>query len=111
MVMDAFGNLALSWKSILRTFTEAPQQTKFRHEDPKTNPAMWWMGGLVAGALAAFVSKSVFDIPVWMTLVAVDVLGARHDCRAADWVPTSTPSGYGTQLTFGARLPEAPRRT
>jgi len=74
MVMDAFGNLALSWKSILRTFTGGSSANEVSDmEDPKDQiPAMWWMGGLVAGAaLAAFVSKSVFDIPVWMTLVAV----------------------------------------
>ena len=72
------------------------------------------MGGLVAGAaLAAFVSKSVFDIPVWMTFVAVACLGARHDCLRLDWGNRHQPHrGYGqgdpADVWCG---PEAPRRT
>ena len=112
MVMDAFGNLALSWKSILRTFTGGSAANEVSDmEDPKDQiPAMWWMGGLVAGAaLAAFVSKSVFDIPVWMTLVAVAMswVLAMIAVRSTGETDINPIGGMGkvTQLTFGALAP------
>jgi len=112
MVMDAFGNLALSWKSILRTFTGGSSANEVSDmEDPKDQiPAMWWMGGLVAGAaLAAFVSKSVFDIPVWMTLVAVAMswVLAMIAVRSTGETDINPIGGMGkvTQLTFGALAP------
>ena len=112
MVMDAFGNLALSWKSILRTFTGGSSSNEVSDmEDPKDQiPAMWWMGGLVAGAaLAAFVSKSVFDIPVWMTLVAVAMswVLAMIAVRSTGETDINPIGGMGkvTQLTFGALAP------
>ena len=112
MVMDAFGNLALSWKSILRTFTGGSSAHEISDmEDTKDQiPAMWWMGGLVAGAaLAAFVSKSVFDIPVWMTLVAVGMswILAMIAVRSTGETDINPIGGMGkvTQLTFGALAP------
>ena len=112
MVMDAFGNLALSWKSILRTFTGGSSANEISDmEHPKDQiPAMWWMGGLVAGAaLAAFVSKSVFDIPVWMTLVAVAMswVLAMIAVRSTGETDINPIGGMGkvTQLTFGALAP------
>ena len=112
MVMDAFGNLALSWKSILRTFTGGASANEVSDmEDPKDQiPALWWMGGLVAGAaLAAFVSKSVFDIPVWMTLVAVAMswILAMIAVRSTGETDINPIGGMGkvTQLTFGALAP------
>ncbi len=112
MVMDAFGNLALSWKSILRTFTGGASANEVSDmEDPKDQiPPLWWMGGLVAGAaLAAFVSKSVFDIPVWMTLVAVAMswILAMIAVRSTGETDINPIGGMGkvTQLTFGALAP------
>ena len=112
MVMDAFGNLALSWKSILRTFTGGSSPNEVSDmEDPRDQiPAVWWMGGLVAGAaLAAFVSKSVFDIPVWMTLVAVAMswVLAMIAVRSTGETDINPIGGMGkvTQLTFGALAP------
>jgi len=112
MVMDAFGNLALSWKSILRTFTGGASANGVSDmEDPKDQiPALWWMGGLVAGAtLAGFVSKSVFDIPVWMTLVAVAMswILAMIAVRSTGETDINPIGGMGkvTQLTFGALAP------
>ena len=112
MVMDAFGNLALSWKSILRTFTGGSSANQVSDmEDPKDQiPALWWMGGLLAGAaLAAFVSKSVFDIPVWMTLVAVAMswILAMIAVRSTGETDINPIGGMGkvTQLTFGALAP------
>ncbi len=112
MVMDAFGNLALSWKSILRTFTGGSSANEVSDmEDPKDQiPALWWMGGLLAGAAtAAFVSKSVFDIPVWMTLVAVAMswILAMIAVRSTGETDINPIGGMGkvTQLTFGALAP------
>ena len=112
MVMDAFGNLALSWKSILRTFTggSSPNEVSDMEDTKDQIPAMWWMGGLVAGAaLAAFVSKSVFDIPVWMTLVAVGMswILAMIAVRSTGETDINPIGGMGkvTQLTFGALAP------
>ena len=112
MVMDAFGNLALSWKSILRTFTGGSSANEVSDmEDPKDQiPTLWWMGGLLAGAaLAAFVSKSVFDIPVWMTLVAVAMswILAMIAVRSTGETDINPIGGMGkvTQLTFGALAP------
>lgn len=112
MVMDAFGNLALSWKSILRTFTGGGSANEVTDmEDAKDQiPTLWWMGGLLAGtALAAFVSKSVFDIPVWMTLVAVAMswVLAMIAVRSTGETDINPIGGMGkvTQLTFGALAP------
>lgn len=112
MVMDAFGNLALSWKSILRTFTGggSPNEVTDMEDAKDQIPTLWWMGGLLAGtALAAFVSKSVFDIPVWMTLVAVAMswVLAMIAVRSTGETDINPIGGMGkvTQLTFGALAP------
>jgi OPT family oligopeptide transporter len=115
MVMDAFCNLALSWKSILRTFTggaESASQTGMEDRSQQI-PALWWIGGLIAGAaLAAFVSNRFFDIPVWMTLVAVAMswvlsMIAVRSTGETDINPTGG-MGKVTQLSFGAIAPGDP---
>lgn len=112
MVMDAFCNLALSWKSILRTFTGGSSSvTETGMEDRSQQiPALWWIGGLILGAsLAAFVSDRFFDIPVWMTLVAVVMswvlsMIAVRSTGETDINPTGG-MGKVTQLSFGAIAP------
>ncbi len=68
MVGDALTSLALSWKSIVRTFTGGI--AKDTSDD--AIPTAWWTCGLALGAIFTSIAAYVlFDIPVWMTLIAL----------------------------------------
>ncbi|MDJ0520691.1 MAG: OPT family oligopeptide transporter [Planctomycetota bacterium] len=112
MVFDALTALALSWKSIVRTFTRTKVSADGGGEDPhRSIPKAWWLGGLAAATvLTSFTAWYFFDIPPWMTVLAVllsSVL-AVIAVRSTGETDINPVSGVGkvTQLVYGAVAPK-----
>jgi len=115
MIADALTNLALSWKTVLRTFkppsAAATVADPLDMEPPEQQvPNLWWMGGIAAGTvLAMVVAEWVFDIPWWMTLIAVAMSSilAMIATRSLGETDINPVGGMGkvTQLVFGGVHP------
>lgn len=106
MVGDALTSLALSWKTILRTFTGGI--SKDTSDD--AIPTAWWTSGLALGAILVSISAYVlFDIPVWMTLIALVLSSilAAIAVRSTGETDINPVGGMGkvTQIAFGAVSP------
>ena len=73
MVSDALTSLALSWRSMVSTITgsRSPDGPALDAGDEEI-PNSWWMGGLAVATLLTIVAVWwVFQIPPWMTVLAV----------------------------------------
>lgn len=108
MLADALTSLALSWKTISRTFrfTKDPNETV----DPEAIPNLWWMGGLLCGTvLVCTVARTLFDIPIYMSLIAVGLSSilAAIAVRSTGETDINPVGGMGkvTQLVFGGISP------
>ncbi len=112
MVADALTSLALSWKTIVATFTgkkggdgEAPL------EDPaEAIPNSWVALGLAFASLLTIVSaKMLFEIPIWMTILAVAMSSvlAMIAVRSTGETDINPIGGMGkvTQLVYGGLAP------
>lgn len=114
MIADAMTNLALSWRSILNTFRRKPVENGQPLEDPeKRIPSSWWMGGLaISTVVTATAVYLIFDIPPWMTVIAIllsSVLAAIAT-RSAGETDINPISGVGkvTQLAYAGLAPNQP---
>ena len=112
MVADALTSLVLSWKTILATFKRGENRDVDAEMEPESEriPNLWWIGGLCAGTvLVSTVALLVFDIPIWMTVVAVAMswVLAMIAVRSTGETDINPTGGMGkvTQLTFGAVAP------
>lgn len=120
MVAEALTSLALSWRTILRTFTGSRKRPagdgSFRTEARSAASApesisfkVWVAGLLVSSALTVGVAWWVFDIPWWMTLVAIGLSSilAMIAVRSTGETDINPIGGMGkvTQLAFGALAP------
>lgn len=109
MVADALTSLALSWRSVLSTFKGGGEGAAIE-EDPEEVPGMWWMGGIAASTvLTISATWYLFNIPPWMSLLAValsSVLAAIavRSTGETDINPTGA-MGKVTQLVYGAVAP------
>jgi uncharacterized oligopeptide transporter (OPT) family protein len=108
MVADALTSLALSWKTISRTFRFSKDPNA--KVDPEAIPNLWWMGGLLAGTvLVCIVARLLFDIPIYMSLIAVALSSilAAIAVRSTGETDINPVGGMGkvTQLVFGGISP------
>lgn len=108
MVAEALTSLALSWK----TFVKAIQGTKSAISN-KTKigeteiPTIWWTGGLTAASILTItVAYLQFDIPVYMTIIAIllSFILANVGVRSTGETDINPVGGMGkvTQGVFGA---------
>jgi uncharacterized oligopeptide transporter (OPT) family protein len=116
MIGDALFSLVLSYKTIVRTFwpaRTAPDSTS-AYDDARaageTIPRSWWTVGLLGCSVITCVMAWVlFDIPVWMTALAIPLSAvlAAVSTRAmgeTDINPTGS-MGQVTQVVYGAIAP------
>jgi len=109
MVADALTSLAMSWRTILNTFKRSDSADGVE-ADPDEIPTSWWVGGLgVATLLTVTVSTLVFDIPWYLTVLAVALSSilAAIAVRSTGETDINPTGGMGkvTQLAFGALAP------
>jgi uncharacterized oligopeptide transporter (OPT) family protein len=108
MLADALTSLALSWKTISRTFRFTKDTSAA--VDPDAIPNRWWMSGLFCGTiLVSTVALVVFDIPIYMSLIAValSAILAAIAVRSTGETDINPVGGMGkvTQLVFGGISP------
>jgi OPT family oligopeptide transporter len=110
MVADALTQLALSWRTIVATFTRPKGSKNVVDTAPDTIPNSWWIGGLMVAATATTtLAWFVFAIPPHLTVVAIllsSVL-AMIAVRSTGETDINPIGGMGkvTQLVFGALAP------
>ncbi|MCB9523417.1 MAG: OPT/YSL family transporter [Myxococcales bacterium] len=114
MVAEALTSLALSWP----TFMRALKMPRTVGDDGGSEaaeegiPNSWWMGGLAAGtALTCVLAYFIFQIPMWMTLIAVALSSvlAIVAVRSVGETDINPVGGMGkvTQLVYGGLAPGA----
>lgn len=111
MVADALTSLALSWRTILNTFTgkslgDAAEDVDLEEEIPPS----WWMGGLAAATvLTVGATWWLFAIPPWMSVLAVALSSvlAAIAVRSTGETDINPTGGMGkvTQLVYGGLAP------
>lgn len=115
MIGDALFSLLLSYKTIVRAVwparTGGHADAAAAGEDPDQSvPRAWWVWGLAGGStLTCIIAYLVFDIPVWMTLLAIPLSAvlaavATRAMGETDINPTG-PMGQVTQIVYGAIAP------
>ncbi|HWN68376.1 MAG TPA: OPT family oligopeptide transporter [Haliangium sp.] len=115
MIGDALFSLVLSYKTIVRTFwpartASAKADGDLARADGETIPRSWWTLGLLGcSVVTCALAWALFDIPVWMTALAIPLSAvlAAVATRAAgetDLNPTG-PMGQVTQVVYGAIAP------
>jgi putative OPT family oligopeptide transporter len=110
MVSDALTNLVLSWRTILSTFKRKENVDKDAVDHSDKIPNTWWVGGIVvAGLLTVTTGKLVFDVPIWLTVVAIGLssLLAVIATRSVGETDINPIGGMGkiTQLAYGVIAP------
>ena len=109
MVADALASLALSWRTVLRTFKRT--SPKSRSEASADGiPNTWWIGGLLAAStLTVLAAWTVFDISPVLTVIAILLswLLAMIAVRSTGETDINPVGGMGkvTQLVFGGLAP------
>ena len=109
MVADALTSLGLSWRTIANTF-KIKKSDEAAAPDPEAIPNSWWIGGLALGTiLVSITAQTVFDIPVYMSLIAVGLSAvlAAIAVRSTGETDINPVGGMGkvTQLVFGGISP------
>ncbi len=116
MVADAMTQLALSWRTILNTFTRpgGGVDTEAEEDSPAAEaiPNTWWIGGLAFSTAATTAAAAyVFDIPWYLTLLAVAMSSVLSmiAVRSTGETDINPIGGMGkvTQLIYGAIAPGA----
>ncbi len=112
MVSTGLTALLMQWKTILRTFTsieKATHDTKHDQTKDQIGMKLWLAGMTFASLLCIIVADIVFDIPFWMTIIAILMSGilATIAVRASGETDINPVGGMGkvTQLVFGAIAP------
>lgn len=112
MVADALTQLALSWRTILRTFTGPKGDKGAVDRAPDRIPNAWWMGGLaVSTVLTTVTAWVVFEIPPLFSLLAIGMSSVLSmiAVRSTGETDINPIGGMGkvTQLVFGGLAPSA----
>lgn len=111
MVADALTSLALSWRTILATFTNRSSGEEGPLEDPgEAIPNLWvGIGLLCAGALTVGAAWYLFEIPPWLSIIAVILSSvlAMIAVRSTGETDINPIGGMGkvTQLVYGGLAP------
>jgi uncharacterized oligopeptide transporter (OPT) family protein len=113
MIGDALFSLVLSYKTIVRTFwpaRTAAASAGARAAAGEAIPRTWWTLGLLGcSVVTCVIAWALFDIPPWMTALAIPLSAvlAAVSTRATgetDINPTG-PMGQVTQIVYGAIAP------
>ncbi|MFH1653176.1 MAG: OPT family oligopeptide transporter [Pseudomonadota bacterium] len=111
MVSTGIVSLLLQWKTVLRTFVtiEKAAVSKHRKNIEQIGLKLWIVGMLVAGSMAVIAAYYIFNIPVWMSIIAIllsSVL-ASVAVRATGETDINPVGGMGkiTQLVYGLLAP------
>jgi uncharacterized oligopeptide transporter (OPT) family protein len=114
MVASGLLSFALRWRTVLRALGSLATVFGRRAKaDPLGHvevPGSWFLGGvLVAGTATVILGQILFDIPWWMSILAVLItfvlaIVAARATGETDITPISA-MGKITQLTFGAVAP------
>ncbi|MEZ4473816.1 MAG: OPT family oligopeptide transporter [bacterium] len=114
MVADSLTQLALSWKTIVNTFrrTSSTGEAADTAAASEMIPNKWWIGGLIAATILTTISAQVvFDIPVYLTLIAIALSSilAAIAVRSTGETDINPIGGMGkvTQLVYGGIAPGA----
>ena len=112
MVADALTSLALSWRTILNTFrrTQEGDEAEDRAAAEQQIPNHWWIGGLgFATLLTVTAAYLLFEIPPWLTIIAVALSSvlAAIAVRSTGETDINPIGGMGkvTQLVYGGLAP------
>jgi uncharacterized oligopeptide transporter (OPT) family protein len=110
IVSESLMALALSWRTFVKVFTTKTTLGEAATTDPESIPNSWWMGGLlVASIWTMIVADNQFDIPWYMTLVAIPMSAvlASVGVRSLGETDINPVGGLGkvTQLVFGGIAP------
>ena len=110
MVAEALTSLVMSWPTFMRALKLPKSLDSDASSGGQHIPNSWWIGGLAAGStLTAVIASMVFDIPVWMTVIAV-ILSAVLSIvavRSVGETDINPVGGMGkvTQLAYGGLAP------
>jgi len=112
MVADALTQLAMSWRTILRTFTGGGRDKGAEDRAPDSIPNSWWIGGLsISTVLTTGTAWFVFDIPPLFSILAIGLSSvlAMIAVRSTGETDINPIGGMGkvTQLVFGGLAPGA----
>jgi putative OPT family oligopeptide transporter len=110
MVSEALTSLVLSWKTFVRALKMPTKIGSEDGQDDRHIPNSWWMGGLAAGSvLTSTIAYTVFDIPVWMTIIAIMLSAVLSivAVRSVGETDINPIGGMGkvTQLVYGGLAP------
>jgi len=111
MVADALTQLALSWKSIVRTFRPGEGDDNVV-DKVLPIPTKWWVGGLILASIATIVvSKWFFHIPMHLSAMAIALSSVLSmiAVRSTGETDINPIGGMGkvTQLVYGGVAPGA----
>jgi len=109
MVADALMSLGLSWRTFIHAFkrpSKAVDDGFAPQTDPEAIPNSWWMTGLaLASCGTIIVAYFLFDIPIYMSAVAIVLSSvlANVAVRSTGETDINPIGGMGkvTQLVFG----------
>ena len=111
MVSDALTSLAMSWRTILNTFTGTSATGEAAADTSSDEiPNSWWIGGLAVASLGTVVSSNyLFGIHPGLTILAVAMSSvlAAIAVRSTGETDINPIGGMGkvTQLVYGAIAP------
>lgn len=115
MVADALTQLALSWRTILNSFTKKKNTgPAARDVDAGQRiPDRWWMGGLAVSTVATTaVAQLIFGIPWYLSVMAIAMSSVLSmiAVRSTGETDINPIGGMGkvTQLVYGAVAPGMP---
>ena len=113
MIADAFGSLALNWRSFVNTFRIRKASSDGVVDTvPDAIPNAWWIGGLlVSSVFTTLVAWWFFDIPPYFTVIAIALSSvlAAIAVRSSGETDINPVGGMGkvTQLAFAGLAPGA----
>jgi hypothetical protein len=118
MVTSGLLSFALQWRTVLRAFSGLRRIFSRKKQTAEEDilerievPGSWFASGMLVGTVGIVALATIFfNIPIWMSLLAV-VLSfflALVACRACGETDTTPVGAMGkiTQLTFGAIAPK-----
>ena len=110
MVADALTRLAMSWRTILGAFTAKADDGSAVDHTTDPIPNSWWIGGLcISSVLTCVVALYLFEIPVYMTVLAIAMSSvlAMIAVRSTGETDINPIGGMGkvTQLVYGGVAP------
>jgi uncharacterized oligopeptide transporter (OPT) family protein len=110
LVSESLTSLALSWRTFVKTLTTPTTLGEDADADPEAIPNSWWIGGiLVASPILMVIAAYFFNIPWYLTAVAIPMSAilASVGVRSVGETNVNPVGGLGkvTQLVYGGIAP------